>query len=330
MRLSVFALIPVVLGLNLPAATAASRPGLPELSYLETDKSLIRLVPAGEAEPELVADQIVVKLAAGPALRATALPENGLPEGVPELDATLALHGIQEGFRVRRTHGTPIRNMELFLELGFDRLYVLKLPQADPTKALRLVEELSREPWVEYAHAVYRHVETLTPNDTFFSTQWAHHNTGQADAFGTPDADMDSVQAWDTNPGDATGTVAILDTGIQMGGTVVTHPDLVANVDIAASFDFADNDPYPEDTNGHGTGAAGVAAAVGNNGIGVAGMCHGCRILVYKVSSSVESSRCSKNPGKRAGGPASVPKVTGAPASTSVLRLRRACCSATR
>ncbi len=43
-----------------------------------------------------------------------------------------------------------------------------------------------------------------------------------------------------------------------------------------------------------------------------------------------DNSRCSKKPGKRPAGPASVPNVTGAPASTRSFRFRSACLSATR
>jgi subtilisin family serine protease len=50
------------------------------------------------------------------------------------------------------------------------------------------------------------------PNDTDFSTQWALHNTGQF--IGTPDADIDALEAWDLAKGSRDITVAVIDTGI--------------------------------------------------------------------------------------------------------------------
>lgn len=79
--------------------------------------------------------------------------------------------------------------------------------------------------------------------------------------------------------------VAILDTGVD-----TTHPDLAANiwtnedeqetgadndnngyVDDLHGWDFVNNTPNVRDNNGHGTHCAGIAAAVGNNGIGITG-----------------------------------------------------------
>ena len=53
-----------------------------------------------------------------------------------------------------------------------------------------------------------------------------------------------------------------------------THPDLVNNYDAADSWDFGNNDPDPAPYyafDDHGTSVAGIAAAQGNNGIGVSG-----------------------------------------------------------
>ena len=53
---------------------------------------------------------------------------------------------------------------------------------------------------------------------------------------------------------------------------------------IVGGWDFVDNDPVPQDTNGHGTQVASVIAARGNNAIGMAGHCWGCRIMPIRVS----------------------------------------------
>ena len=77
--------------------------------------------------------------------------------------------------------------------------------------------------------------------------------------------------------------VAILDSGIDL-----THPDLrpamLEGVDLFARVSGrADCPPGPEDDTGHGTHVAGIAAAVGNNGIGVAGVAPEASILPIQV-----------------------------------------------
>ena len=47
-------------------------------------------------------------------------------------------------------------------------------------------------------------------------------------------------------------------------------------VDDIIGWDFQDNDNDPMDEYGHGTGRAGIAAAVADDGVGLAGVCPGC------------------------------------------------------
>lgn len=54
-------------------------------------------------------------------------------------------------------------------------------------------------------------------------------------------------------------------------------------VDDIAGWDFEEDDNLPSDEQGHGTGRAGIAAAVGDNAIGMTGVCPGCRILPVRL-----------------------------------------------
>lgn len=72
-------------------------------------------------------------------------------------------------------------------------------------------------------------------------------------------------------------TIAIVDDGLEH-----THPDLRANYDAGHSWDYNDNDADPmptRDEDGHGTAAAGVAAAVAMNGHCGRGVAHKARVL---------------------------------------------------
>ena len=62
--------------------------------------------------------------------------------------------------------------------------------------------------------------------------------------------------------------IGIVDDGLER-----THPDLSPNYTATHSFDFNFNDfdPSPDLFDDHGTAVAGVAAAHGNNGVGVSG-----------------------------------------------------------
>ncbi len=87
---------------------------------------------------------------------------------------------------------------------------------------------------------------------------------------------MELSSAWAIAKGDSTAIVAILDTGVD-----INHPDLAAAC--LPGTDTADGDSNPIGTNPHGTHCAGIAAAVGNNGIGIAGIAYGASILPVKV-----------------------------------------------
>ena len=69
-------------------------------------------------------------------------------------------------------------------------------------------------------------------------------------------------------------TIAIMDTGIDSG-----HPDLNVVNSVGQPFGFQSG----EDGNGHGTHVAGIAAAVTNNGIGVAGTAPRARIILLQL-----------------------------------------------
>src|SRR5690606_7367085 len=63
--------------------------------------------------------------------------------------------------------------------------------------------------------------------------------------------------------------------GINDDGVEWNHPDLAENMRLDISYDFNNNDPDPMPNlmvDYHGTNCAGVAAARGNNGIGISGV----------------------------------------------------------
>ncbi len=101
-------------------------------------------------------------------------------------------------------------------------------------------------------------------NDPYYPEQWA------LPAIGAPDA-------WAAMPADAQRiTVAVIDSGV-----CLDHPDLVGR--ILPGYDFVDDDNQASDSFGHGCGVAGIIAANGNNGIGIAGVAPNAMILPLRV-----------------------------------------------
>lgn len=146
-----------------------------------------------------------------------------------------------------------------------------------------------------------------TPNDPQFGDQYYHQNVGQVitGVPGIPGADIGVVEAWAQGfTGSEDVVIAVIDTGVDWN-----HPDLAANiwtnpfeipgngidddgngfVDDVRGWDFGDNNNNPDDDSaqgGHGTAVAGTIGAVGNNGIGVAGVNWTVKILPIKIADS--------------------------------------------
>ena len=85
-------------------------------------------------------------------------------------------------------------------------------------------------------------------------------------------------------PGGAGVTVAVLDTGIAYAdrGRFRRSPDF-SQARFVRGYDFVDDDPYPNDDNGHGTHVAGTIAEHTGDGVGVTGLAYGARLMPVRV-----------------------------------------------
>jgi subtilisin family serine protease len=134
----------------------------------------------------------------------------------------------------------------------------------------------------------------ITPNDNYYSMQWALNNPD--------DSDIDAPQAWEMGTGSSDTIVAVIDTGVDY-----THPDLAENmwknpgelggvpgvdddgngyIDDIYGINAINNSGNPRDDHGHGTHVAGTIGAVGNNGIGVAGVTWNVKMIAVKFLNS--------------------------------------------
>src|SRR5581483_2686807 len=111
----------------------------------------------------------------------------------------------------------------------------------------------------------------VVPNDPRYASEAAYLQ------------EMHLPQAWDTTTGNDNMILAIVDSGVQLN-----HPDLAGR--LVPGYDFVNNDPSPDDDFGHGTMVAGIAAAVTNNGAGVAGGAWRGKIMPIKVLDNTGSA----------------------------------------
>jgi thermitase len=155
-------------------------------------------------------------------------------------------------------------------EIGQLGVQVLQVPTHTEDK---VVEALTRSGKVEYAERDGVIAAEATPNDSLWSKQWGP-------------AKVRLPEAWDVSRGSSSVVVAVLDTGVDRN-----HPDLSGRV--LTGYDFVNSDSDAADDHGHGTKAAGVAAAAANNSQGVAGGCWTCSVLPVKVLSANNSGTMS-------------------------------------
>ena len=131
----------------------------------------------------------------------------------------------------------------------------------------QVVSQLNSLDIVDFAEPNFR-VEAIDilPSDSNWASQYGP-------------AKIQAPQAWELTTGGSTIIVAIIDTGVDLN-----HPDLAGK--IVAGYDFVNNDSIAQDDQGHGSHVAGIAAAVSNNGTGIAGISWGARIMPVKVLDS--------------------------------------------
>ena len=162
-----------------------------------------------------------------------------------------------------------------------------------------LIEILRSDPRVEYVEHNYILTIDLTPNELQFDKLWGLHNTGQTG--GTPDADIDSPEAWDTTTGSPSIIVGVIDTGINynhedLASNTWTNPGEIPNngidddgngyIDDIHGINTITNSGDPMDDNRHGTHVSGTIGAQGNNGKGVVGVNWNVSIAACKFLNS--------------------------------------------
>ena len=174
-----------------------------------------------------------------------------------------------------RAHGLRLLDDWPMPALGLD-CFVLEAPSADGRA--RLLPQLAADP----------RVESVEPMQAFHMLDNNMATDNMATDGMTPDGDplaatQPAMVDWHLRELHrlATGrhvTVAALDTGVD-----ATHPDLRGQS--LQTRNFIDGNPYAAET--HGTAVAGIIAARANDGIGIAGVAPGVRLLGLRACSQL-------------------------------------------
>jgi len=178
--------------------------------------------------------------------------------------------------------------------------------------ALAEINKMSKEQEISWAAPNFHQKwqKFFTPNDPRFTNLWHLHNTGQSSPGpnavpGLAGADVSITDAWDIKQGSNSSiVVGVLDDGVPapfLAG-ITDHPDILNYLGDDAfggadtngngwagdrtGWNFVNNGfiSWPSTADdAHGTAVAGIAAARGNNGVGVVGAAYGSPVLSARM-----------------------------------------------
>lgn len=228
-------------------------------------------------EPTLHTDRLIVKYRSG----AVTSNADGSPNARSE--AAMQVAANRQGVRMkhlrRMANGAQVFHLDRRLSLADAGAMAANLRMGDAA--------------IEYVEPDRLHHPTLLPNDSLLAQQWSLSDNV---------AGIRAPAAWDRSTG-AGVTVAVLDTGVR------PHADLAAR--LLPGYDFISSASFAGDGNArdadasdpgdftlnnqcasgsrannsswHGTHVAGIAAASGGNGVGVAGVAYAAKVLPLRV-----------------------------------------------
>lgn len=235
-------------------------------------------------------------------LAALALPAPAAAVTPQELERD----GLRDIIVIREPGLSAAERAELRADAGVRHVRRMRLADAEVVRApagelTEALDALNADPDVRVAEPDAP-VRAFT-NDPGWTYLWGLENTGQTlfGVTGNPDADVDAPAAWTVSTGVGV-TVAVVDSGAQLdhpdlSGQLTGNPgergggketngiddDLNGRVDDWRGWDFVTDDNLPQDGDGHGTHVAGTIAAAAGNGVGVAGVAPGAKLIALRA-----------------------------------------------
>ena len=162
-----------------------------------------------------------------------------------------------------------------------------------------LIKDMEKLGVVEYAEPAPLFFISQTVNDPYYNRTLNYTPSGLEFLYGSAFSVnsswhldlINAEDAWDETNGSSEITVAVLDNAIY-----IDHPDLTNMIDRENSTDLGDgdNDPNPPVANyiwSHGTHSAGLIGAEKDNGIGVASIGSGVKIMAVKLGTDASDGQ---------------------------------------
>jgi serine protease len=158
------------------------------------------------------------------------------------------------------------------------------------TEIAALIADLSSHPAVEYVEQDQLLQTTFTPNDPLYNQQWHYFE---------PVGGANLPGAWDLTTGVGV-RVGVIDTGyrphVDLAANIVGGYDMISDPFIAndgngrdssaldpGDFSLAGQCGAARNSSWHGTHVSGTVAAVTNNGVGVAGVAFGAKVVPIRA-----------------------------------------------
>jgi serine protease len=200
--------------------------------------------------------------------------KTGSAERVSTTAAQSKLDRLASAFPARAHH---LRRMGI----GSDVVTTERKLNAKEAKAF--MRAIASDPNVEYVEPDTVMTVSMAPNDPEYSKQWGLTSNQKP---GVTTAGIRAEGAWDVANGSGV-VIAVVDNG------VTSHSDLNAN--ILPGYDFTSSNRGGTGMNPgittekncsvvwHGTHVAGIAAALTNNGVGIAGVAPGAKVVPVRV-----------------------------------------------
>jgi len=147
---------------------------------------------------------------------------------------------------------------------GIEDIVLIYLKRKEKQAVIDTIEQLSNNPYVVYAEPDYINDLDVIPNDPLFRSLWGMNR-------------IRAPLAWNFTTGNLSVIVGVLDSGADGN-----HPDLRTHLLIPRVNRFSNF----RDLTGHGTHVAGTIGAIGNNRIGVAGVCWNVRLAIFRIGNN--------------------------------------------
>jgi len=269
------------------------RKNIPINLFLLFVLTVLFIFPLQAAEKQQNSDVIIQPGKFVVKFKSTGLNKQANQTAVSRISGEYAVQNLKQVFG-------EARNISVKNHLNLNNVYIMETSEG--ADIWQIVNELKRDPKVEYAEPVYLQKMTVEPNDPLYSNQ---PHLPQVYA----------PEAWDIGYGDSTVIIGIIDTGVDwdhedLAAVIWTNEDEVLDgtdsdengfVDDIRGWDFVtgvsgdedgnshpdedgeDPDNDPMDFEGHGSHVSGIAAAHTNNEVGVASVSSGARIMPLRI-----------------------------------------------